>query len=305
MREFIKRIPWRPILVAVIGLGVAGGSFYLLTTQMDAPWMKVGGKTATEKVLVMAKTVGPYQTIQEGDLGYADVPEGAIPEGVITDPKAVIGKTARDTLFSGDPIRPERIYQDSFIKPGEKLIAVSTDLVRSVGGSVVPGDRVDVVWVSSASVPAQTIARSVRIVDLRSADGKAISRPTSQSQPVGMLASMQQAGQEAMAQNIAPNAPKAGQSVPAAVVLHVREAEALTLARAMAGGQLILIKTHDNASDVVSEPVSPAVNLPAPSAVTPIQSNPPNAPEVEADTDDAEADAGETAVASTPPPTNE
>lgn len=236
------RVPWRPLAVAVVGLAVAGTAYFLLDQQVR----RATAAPKVEPVLMAARTIPAYQVIQEGDLRWGQVPAGSRPEGAVVDPQEVLGRAARDTIFAGEPIRKERLLDSPLVLgPTERAIAIPTDLIRSVGGSVVPGDRVDVLWVTSADVEAQVLASGAVVMDLRAGDGRSLVRWDTVSAVGG---SVVQAVREAT-QQVTAGAPAQGaqavqtrQSVPAAVILRVSESEALRIARSLAGGQIVLVK---------------------------------------------------------------
>lgn len=238
-RLSLIRIPWKPLVAVLVGLVAAGSGYLMLNRQVQ----RAAAAPATVPVLVAARTVPAFQVIREEDLRFAQMPAGVRPDWAIGDPREALGKVASTTILPGEPIRRDRLMDSPLVLgPGERAIAIPSDLVRSVGASVMPGDRVDVLWVTSPDVPPQRLASGAVVLDLRSGDGRSLIRPERPAGAASVVETVRNAAQEVAPPNPARPTAQVGQSIPAAVVLKVTESEAVNVARGLAGGQIVLSK---------------------------------------------------------------
>ena len=69
--------------------------------------------------------------------------------GVITDAEELLDRRPRTTIFAGEPVLAQKISDgvtsaSERIREGYRTVAVKVDSVTSIGGVLLPGDRVDV-----------------------------------------------------------------------------------------------------------------------------------------------------------------
>jgi flagellar basal body P-ring formation protein FlgA len=75
-----------------------------------------------------ARPVVAGQTILASDLVTATGDLSALPTGVVTDPANAIGKTVRNSLGAGQPLRNDQLQAPLVVRQGQKVRVVSTGL---------------------------------------------------------------------------------------------------------------------------------------------------------------------------------
>lgn len=167
-------------------LGVALGAGLLafrmvMNSSRPAPEVVVEQPVAadTTSVLVARKDINLGAKLNAGDLGWAEWPTNSLPNGAIMkseQPEAqtvFAGQIAKAPIFSGEPIRGERLirtdkgFMAAILPKGKRAIAVSVEAETSAGGFILPGDKVDVILtreVEDKVVTTQTILENVRIL---------------------------------------------------------------------------------------------------------------------------------------------
>jgi Flp pilus assembly protein CpaB len=82
-----------------------------------------------------------------------EVLPGTVPkEAVFADLEEVVGKTPRERILGGEPIRTERLAQrdarfglNAVIMPGRRAMTIETDSESNIAGFLLPGSFVDVI----------------------------------------------------------------------------------------------------------------------------------------------------------------
>ncbi|HEX3031402.1 MAG TPA: Flp pilus assembly protein CpaB [Bacillota bacterium] len=98
----------------------------------------------------------------------------------------VIGLYSVSKMVKGEQLLKNKLVKslqdvgghDYRVAPDERVIAVSTDLTKSIGGTVATGDQVDLIAVLGDQVDrdpiVRTIAQRIRVVDVRDQNAKKI-----------------------------------------------------------------------------------------------------------------------------------
>ncbi|WP_428650559.1 Flp pilus assembly protein CpaB [Roseibium sp.] len=169
------------LFVLLIAAGAGIGAFYLVMNKEEAPVIPVvvAPVVTGTKVLVAAKDIPLGGKLTDKDLEWADWPESAVPEGVVTkdiDPSAMemlLGRIAKARIYSGEPIRTERLintdkgYMAALLPKGKRAIAVRVEQETSAGGFILPGDKVDVILtrkIGDGHVTSETILENIRVL---------------------------------------------------------------------------------------------------------------------------------------------
>lgn len=131
-----------------------------------------------EQVLTAAKDIGLGGKLTSDDLAWTDWPENAVPAGAVTkqsNPTAgedLIGQIAKMPIFTGEPIRPERLintdkgFMAAILPKGKRAIAVGVEAETTAGGFILPGDKVDLILTrrSDAGAISETILENIRVL---------------------------------------------------------------------------------------------------------------------------------------------
>ncbi|MEP2707730.1 MAG: Flp pilus assembly protein CpaB [Roseibium sp.] len=135
-------------------------------------------ETANTQILIANKDIPLGTKLSEDDLIWADWPETAVPAGAVTketNPGAdeeFQGRIAKAPIFSGEPIRSERLittdkgFMSAILPKGKRAIAVGVEAETSAGGFILPGDKVDVILTKRLddSAISETILENVRVL---------------------------------------------------------------------------------------------------------------------------------------------
>lgn len=116
----------------------------------------------TQKVLVAARGVATGGVLIEEDVRYEEWPETLIDKRYIVhtggeDPKGrIIGSVAAREIQAGEPLTGAAVFRQdeagqlsAMIGPGMRAVSIPISGLTAVAGFVVPGDRVDVLLVTS------------------------------------------------------------------------------------------------------------------------------------------------------------
>jgi Flp pilus assembly protein CpaB len=169
------------IAVGVILAVVAGGAAFYLVNQAT----QTAGQQQLQKVpvVVAAREVPARQAIVEEDVAVREVPlDDTNANGIVADPKLVIGRIPAVTIFAGQLVTQNLLASTqagdtfSILGPGESLspdspawravsITVPDDL--AVGGILKAGQTVDV-FVTAVVVVPQSVADTGKYMSDRS-----------------------------------------------------------------------------------------------------------------------------------------
>ncbi len=172
------------LLVLVVAVGAGFVAFSLVMDGESQPLpILVEKPVVGAKVLVAAKDIPLGGKLVQGDITWIDWPKSAIPEGALTKddyPAAdekFIGNIVRGRIFSGEPIRAERListdkgYMAAILPKGKRAIAVGVEQETSAGGFILPGDKVDVILtrvLKDKLVRSETILENIRVLAIDS-----------------------------------------------------------------------------------------------------------------------------------------
>lgn len=173
------------ILVFLFAAGAGFMAFRLvMDNQRPAPPVIVAAPVVISKsVLVAVKDIPMGKKVRASDFTWREWPENNISHGLITrsdDSEAnnrFVGMIARGNIFSGEPIRAERLintdkgYMAAILPKGKLAIAVKVEQETSAGGFILPGDKVDVILtreIDDENLVADTILQNIRVLAIDS-----------------------------------------------------------------------------------------------------------------------------------------
>jgi pilus assembly protein CpaB len=147
-------------------------------------------------VVVASTAIARGASLQPNMLKVVNYPADSVPAGAFTNINQVSGNgpTARLALNALEPNEPLMATKVSgpggkttlsvTLTPGMRAIAMRSNEVTGVGGFVLPGDRVDVIWTrqigpSDAEVTvSQVVAEDVRVLGVDQSDDNSTDKPT-------------------------------------------------------------------------------------------------------------------------------
>ena len=119
-------------------------------------------------VLAANKNIPPRATIQENMLTLVELPEESVPEGALSDIKAVNNHPAAVIIMKGDIITKQKLMSDpkmagftGTIPPECRAISVGISDVTGVAGFAAAGDYVDVMVVTGRKEEGQLVGKLV------------------------------------------------------------------------------------------------------------------------------------------------
>lgn len=224
-------------LGAAIGLGVAAAGVFWYVQKLST--------ANVVPVLVAARDLEPREVIGAKDLTRKWVPPAAVDQRAIQNEADLIGKTLLSPVYAGEQIRAERItLPDLALAEDEVALAISTDLVNAVGGTLRRGDLVDIYVTLSLEKTRRAdvykVGEAVRVVSVRDSNAR-----------------LRDNGDDDAAASLIAGVSSVGN--PAVVILKVPSDSVAYLKEAAAIGTLTMVKWCPNkqATPTVITPLPP------------------------------------------------
>jgi Flp pilus assembly protein CpaB len=161
----------RALLAVAIVAGTAAGVLYYVGAQRSS-------------VVVAARDLDATHPLVADDLATMSLPADAVPVGALLNPEAAVGKLPRAPLWRGQVVLDAALSLDaaSFrtglaLPAGMRAVALPiSSAAQAVGGSIVPGARVDVIAVPVAGrAPGgrttEVLLQNAMVLDVRSETG--------------------------------------------------------------------------------------------------------------------------------------
>jgi Flp pilus assembly protein CpaB len=161
----------RALLVLAIVAGALAGTLYYVGT-LRSP------------VVVAARDLDATHPLVADDLAVVSIPADAVPAGAVADASSAVGKLPRAPLWRGQVVLDAALSNEaaSFhtglaLPAGMRAVALPvSSAAQAVGGSIVPGARVDVIAVPVAGrAPGgrttELLLQNAMVLDVRSETG--------------------------------------------------------------------------------------------------------------------------------------
>lgn len=170
------------LLTLIAGLGVAGGSAYLVRDLLEAKYAQGEVKQCTNelvRVVIAAQDIPFGNVIDAGKLQTIDWPASAIPPGGFTQIANLLPASGREprrtkmAIAKGELILAskvsnfgEKVTIVQSLGPNSRAISIKVTADSGVGGFVTPGDKVDVILThgKSEDLKTVTIIQNVRVI---------------------------------------------------------------------------------------------------------------------------------------------
>lgn len=180
------------IVLALVGLAVAGGSAQLARELMTAPPADAASGTALVMVMTAAIEIKRGDVIQPHMLQPQSWPSAAVPVGAFTDAALLLPtnggepRRALRSLVAGEVVLEgkisgfgEKVTIAQSLSPNARAMAIKVDAVSAVGGFITPGDFVDVLLTrgSGETLMTDTILRNIRVVAVDQSDDEQADEP--------------------------------------------------------------------------------------------------------------------------------
>ena len=133
------------ILAILLGLAAAGVVWFYLNQQSAA-----NVTSRQTRPVVVAATDQPFGTkLERNMLKVVNYPKDSVPGNAYSSLDSVVGQTTKIFLASKEPVLASKLSTiggglSMMVRPNMRASSVTVNLVSSVSGFVVPGDKVDV-----------------------------------------------------------------------------------------------------------------------------------------------------------------
>ena len=169
----------KSLVVAVVGLGIAGGSVFLARGLLIDPIGANAAEPAMVYVVVARTPIGFGQAIEGHLVTTQPWPANSVPEGAFTQLSALVASNPSDIRRAKSPLFAGEVLLGSKLSaPGEKVtivqklgantraMAIKVDAVTAVGGFVTPGDYVDILLTQGRNEDLQTVTilQNIRVI---------------------------------------------------------------------------------------------------------------------------------------------
>lgn len=137
------------IIALILGLITTGLIyFYLLKIEENS---KV--EEPIKEVVIAKVTISPRTTITKEMIEIKSFNVSSLPPSFFLDEKKVIGQIAKEPIYKGEPIIPQRIADETYrkihltysIPKGYRAVTLQYNPVMGVGGFIQPGDYIDII----------------------------------------------------------------------------------------------------------------------------------------------------------------
>lgn len=107
---------------------------------------------AMKRVVVSAKDIAEFETIDDTMLEYKNIPDDYVAPGFATEVDSVVGQVAGIPIKKGEQILMSKLLTPGpdtgislQVAPGKRAVTIPVDEVRGVAKLIRPGDRIDIV----------------------------------------------------------------------------------------------------------------------------------------------------------------
>ena len=147
--------------IAVLLALLAGVGAYRFLSSSSR--MAEQSRLQTVGIVVAAVDIPLGSTINPNQVAVSAWPKNSYPKGVLSDPKAAVGRTALRDFTGGEPVVESKLVPlnrstgllSLKVPAGFRAFSVKVNEVVGVGGFIVPDSRVDVVVTTSPSRSSQ------------------------------------------------------------------------------------------------------------------------------------------------------
>lgn len=155
--------------------------YFILSAAFSSKKEEQPATAAMVPVIEASRDIGPQTVITEDMVKAVDVSSNLVPSGALTDKNAVVGKKAGTTILSGDVITARKLSQKAggfvgLIPEGMRAVSFSVNDVTGVSGFAKPGDKVDILLVTSREgvdrITSKILLKDVLILAVNKSSGQ-------------------------------------------------------------------------------------------------------------------------------------
>lgn len=236
-------------------------------------------------VIEASRDIEPQTVITEDMLKAVDVSSNLVPSGALTDKNAVVGKKAGTTILSGDVITARKLSQKAggfvgLIPEGMRAVSFSVNDVTGVSGFAKPGDKVDILLVTSREgmdrITSKILLKDVLILAVNKSSG------TPQPQPQKTDKDGKGLPDSSAPRQSSSNTSSIGTPSVVTVALTPYDAAKLIASTQIGQLQMLLRPTNDDGDHYVGYYVIPLPKAEAPKPIQQAAPQPMYAPQAQA-----------------------
>ncbi len=132
---------------------LASGLVYRIVRKSEEQLAEAQRPKETVDVVIAMRDLVVGNPISEEDVEVRAMIPGMVPiEGLFSTLEDIIGRTPRERVLAGEPIRDERIARpdqgiglNAIVTPGKRAMTVATNTEDAVAGLLQPGNYVDII----------------------------------------------------------------------------------------------------------------------------------------------------------------
>lgn len=160
--------------------------YFILSAVFSDKKAPAAAPAAMVPVIEASRDIEPQTVITEDMVKAVDVSSNLVPSGALTDKNAVVGKKAGTTILSGDVITARKLSQKAggfvgLIPEGMRAVSFSVNDVTGVSGFAKPGDKVDILLVTSREgvdrITSKILLKDVLILAVNKSSGQPQPQP--------------------------------------------------------------------------------------------------------------------------------
>ena len=159
--------------------------YFILSAAFSSKKEEQPTTAAMVPVIEASRDIEPQTVITEDMVKAVDVSSNLVPSGALTDKNAVVGKKAGTTILSGDVITARKLSQKGgfvgLIPEGMRAVSFSVNDVTGVSGFAKPGDKVDILLVTSREgvdrITSKILLKDVLILAVNKSSGQPQPQP--------------------------------------------------------------------------------------------------------------------------------
>lgn len=175
----------KPILFMLVGLALAGGSFFVaqgfVTQPTSAAIAATPAAPEVVRVIIAGRDIKFGEPLTAENLIHQDWPVGTVPENTFQNYEDVLSfdglnpRSAKREISQGELILDDKIsnFGESVtlvqtLGTNTRAVSIEVNAATSVGGFVTPGDRVDIVLTQGRgeTLRAATILQDIRVLGI-------------------------------------------------------------------------------------------------------------------------------------------
>lgn len=155
--------------------------YFILSSVFSSKKEEQPQAAAMVPVIEASRDIEPQTVITEDMVKAVDVSSNLVPTGALTDKNAVVGKKAGTAILAGDVITARKLSQKAggfvgLIPEGMRAVSFSVNDVTGVSGFAKPGDKVDILLVTSREgmdrITSKILLKDVLILAVNKSSGQ-------------------------------------------------------------------------------------------------------------------------------------